>query len=117
MASDGTYIYILGGNDFNYNQNQDRGPVNALAFAYSAFPFVYPDIVGGTFGEQRFSAERTLRMETYMMRNAQWAASRNKVTILTWRISRVLSRASPFGCRPNIPPSIRLAASKVEARK
>lgn len=29
-------------NDFNYNQNQDRGPVNALAFAYSGFPLVYP---------------------------------------------------------------------------
>ena len=61
-------------NDFNYNQDQDRGPVNALAFAYSGFPLVYPDIVGGTFGEDRFKATRTPRMETYMMRNAQWAA-------------------------------------------
>lgn len=61
-------------NDFNYNQNQDRGPVNALAFAYSGFPFVYPDIVGGTFGEQHFKTDRTPRMEIYMMRNAQWAA-------------------------------------------
>lgn len=61
-------------NDFNYNQDQDRGPVNALALAYSGFPLVYPDIVGGTFGEQRFAAERTERMQIYMMRNAQWAA-------------------------------------------
>lgn len=61
-------------NDFNYNQNQDRGPVNALAFAYSGFPFVYPDIVGGTFGEGHFKLERTPAMESYMMRNAQWAA-------------------------------------------
>lgn len=61
-------------NDFNFNQNQDRGPVNALALAYSGFPFVYPDIVGGTFGEQRFSTHRTPRMERYMMRNAQWAS-------------------------------------------
>jgi Glycosyl hydrolases family 31 len=61
-------------NDFNYDQNQDRGPVNALAFAYAGFPLVYPDIVGGTFGEQRFTVARTPRMETYMMRNAQWAA-------------------------------------------
>ena len=37
-------------NDFNYDQDQDRGPVNALAFAYAGFPLVYPDIVGGTFG-------------------------------------------------------------------
>jgi hypothetical protein len=61
-------------NDFNYNQDQDRGPVDALAFAYSGFPLVYPDIVGGTFGENHFQPTRTPRMETYMMRNAQWAA-------------------------------------------
>ena len=61
-------------NDFNFDQNQDRGPVNALAFAYSGFPLVYPDIVGGTFGENHFSVDRTLKMEMYMMRNAQWAA-------------------------------------------
>lgn len=61
-------------NDFNWNQNQDRGPVNALAFAYSGFPFVYPDIVGGTFGENHFSTTRTPRMQVYMQRNAQWAA-------------------------------------------
>jgi len=61
-------------NDFNYNQNQDRGPVNALAFAYSGFPYVYPDIVGGTFGENHFSIARTTKMESYMQRNAMWAA-------------------------------------------
>jgi alpha-glucosidase (family GH31 glycosyl hydrolase) len=61
-------------NDFNYDQDQDRGPVNSLAFAYAGFPLVYPDIVGGTFGEQRFAIDRTPRMETYMMRNAQWAS-------------------------------------------
>jgi alpha-glucosidase (family GH31 glycosyl hydrolase) len=62
--------------DFNYNQNQDRGPVNALAFAYSGFPLVYPDIVGGTFvdGENKFDVTVTPRMKTYMMRNAQWAS-------------------------------------------
>ncbi|CAN5760425.1 hypothetical protein BH10ACI4_BH10ACI4_10880 [soil metagenome] len=61
-------------NDFNYNQDQDRGPVNSLALAYAGFPLVYPDIVGGTFGENHFSTARTPAMETYMMRNAQWAA-------------------------------------------
>ncbi|WP_187143096.1 TIM-barrel domain-containing protein [Terriglobus albidus] len=61
-------------NDFNYNQQQDRGPVNALAFAYSGFPYVYPDIVGGTFGENHFSTNRTPKMEAYMMRNARWAS-------------------------------------------
>lgn len=61
-------------NDFNYNQNQDRGPVNSAAVAYAGFPLVYPDIVGGTFGEGHFDLKVTPRMRTYMMRNAQWAA-------------------------------------------
>ncbi|MGO9515892.1 MAG: TIM-barrel domain-containing protein [Candidatus Korobacteraceae bacterium] len=61
-------------NDFNYDRDQDRGPVNALAFAYSGFPLVYPDIVGGTFGENGFSTIRSPRMQIYMMRNVQWAA-------------------------------------------
>ncbi|HTV56308.1 MAG TPA: TIM-barrel domain-containing protein [Terriglobia bacterium] len=68
-------------NDFNYDQNQDRGPVNALAFAYSGFPAVYPDIVGGTFGEQRFAITRSPRMETYMMRNAQWASLHSSMSM------------------------------------
>jgi alpha-glucosidase (family GH31 glycosyl hydrolase) len=61
-------------NDFNYDQNQDRGPVNALALAYSGFPLIYPDIVGGTFGEGHFDLKVTPRMKIYMMRNAQWAS-------------------------------------------
>lgn len=61
-------------NDFNYNQDQDRGPVNSLACAYAGFPLVYPDIVGGTFGEGHFDLKVTQRMKTYMMRNAQWAS-------------------------------------------
>jgi alpha-glucosidase (family GH31 glycosyl hydrolase) len=61
-------------NDFNYNQDQDRGPVNSLALAYSGFPLVYPDIVGGTFGEDRFSTTRSPQMERYMQRNVQWAS-------------------------------------------
>ncbi len=61
-------------NDFNFNQNQDRGPVNALAYAYSGFPLVYPDIVGGTFGEGHFDLKVTPRMRMYMKRNAMWAA-------------------------------------------
>ncbi len=61
-------------NDFNYNQQQDRGPVNALAYGYSGFPLVYPDIVGGTFGEGHFDLKVTPRMGTYIMRNAMWAS-------------------------------------------
>jgi alpha-glucosidase (family GH31 glycosyl hydrolase) len=68
-------------NDFNYDQGQDRGPVNALALAYSGFPFVYPDIVGGTFGEQHFSTQRTPAMETYIERNAQWAALHSSMSM------------------------------------
>jgi len=61
-------------NDFNFDQDQDRGPVNALALAWAGFPLVYPDIVGGTFGERRFDISRTPEMEMYMMRNARWAS-------------------------------------------
>jgi alpha-glucosidase (family GH31 glycosyl hydrolase) len=68
-------------NDFNYDQDQDRGPVNALALAYSGFPAVYPDIVGGTFGEQRFGVVRSDKMEKYMMRNAQWAALHSSMSM------------------------------------
>lgn len=65
--------------DFNYDQDQDRGPVNALALAYAGFPLVYPDIVGGLFakkvsGETPFSTARTPQMQRYIMREAQWAA-------------------------------------------
>lgn len=68
-------------NDFNFDQNQDRGPINALAFAYAGFPLVYPDIVGGTFGEEHFSTKRTPRMERYMMRNARWAALHSSMSM------------------------------------
>jgi len=68
-------------NDFNYDQNQDRGPVNALALAYSGLPLVYPDIVGGTFGERHFDLKVTPRMRTYMMRNAQWAAVHSSMSM------------------------------------
>ena len=78
LSSDGDLERI---NDFNFDQNQDRGPVNALAFAYSGFPLVYPDIVGGTFGENRFALDRTPRMETYMMRNAQWASVHSSMSM------------------------------------
>ncbi len=61
--------------DFNYDQNQDRGPINGLAFAYSGFPYVYPDIVAGKglhnmeFGE--FSGQQ---LRTYFIRNARYAS-------------------------------------------
>jgi alpha-glucosidase (family GH31 glycosyl hydrolase) len=61
--------------DFNFNQNQDRGPVNVLAFAYSGFPYAYPDILGGTFGEGRpMPPFNNSRMQNYMMRAAQFDA-------------------------------------------
>ena len=81
-------VYVMGRNgylgspmdlhrfeDFNYNQNQDRGPLNGLAFAYSGFPYVYPDIVGGTFGEGlKMPPPTDPRMHAYIMRNAQYAS-------------------------------------------
>lgn len=66
--------------DFNYNQNQDRGPINGLAFAYSGFPNVYPDIVGGKFVPEIVPQLRTTNgltdpdLKRYYMRNAQYAS-------------------------------------------
>ncbi|MDW5265511.1 MULTISPECIES: TIM-barrel domain-containing protein [Acidobacteriaceae] len=92
-------------NDFNYNQNQDRGPVNSLALAYAGFPLVYPDIVGGTFGEDRFSSTRTAKMETYMMRNAQWAALHSSMGM----------GEPPWAFSPKVA-SVMLASAKLHAR-
>lgn len=62
-------------NDFNYNQNQDRGPINGLACAYSGFPNVYPDIVGGTgLATGRFGEESQEKLRVYLVRYAQLAA-------------------------------------------
>lgn len=59
--------------DFNVNQNQDRGPINGLAFAYSGFPYVYPDIVGGT-QVKTFPKPTDPKLKKYLMRYAQYAA-------------------------------------------
>jgi alpha-glucosidase (family GH31 glycosyl hydrolase) len=62
-------------NDFNYNQPQDRGPINGLAYAYSGFPYVYPDIIGGTgLATGRFGGEPKHKLAIYLMRYAQYAA-------------------------------------------
>lgn len=62
-------------NDFNYNQPQDRGPINGLAYAYSGFPYVYPDIVGGTgLATGRFGDEPKDQLRIYLMRYAEYAA-------------------------------------------
>lgn len=62
-------------NDFNYNQLQDRGPINGLAYAYSGFPNVYPDIIGGTgLATGRFGDEPESKLRMYLMRYAQYAA-------------------------------------------
>ncbi|WP_198137533.1 TIM-barrel domain-containing protein [Terriglobus sp. TAA 43] len=87
-------------NDFNYNQDQDRGPVNALALAYAGFPLVYPDIVGGTFGESHFNTQRTPQMETYMMRNAMWASLHSSMGM----------GEPPWSFRPGVANVMRKAA-------
>lgn len=60
--------------DFNYDMNQDRGPVNSLVLAYSGFPLTYMDIVGGMFGGRDFDEEVSDRIKTYLMRNARIAS-------------------------------------------
>ncbi len=60
--------------DFNFDMNQDRGPVNSLTLAYSGFPMAYMDIVGGMFGGRNFDREVSNRIKTYLMRNARIAS-------------------------------------------
>jgi len=60
--------------DFNYDMNQDRGPVNSLTLAYSGFALTYMDIIGGLFGGQEFNQEVSKRIKTYLMRNARTAS-------------------------------------------
>lgn len=64
-------------NDFNYWETQDRGPINGLALAYSGFPYVYPDIVGGTIAATETQGKRTIpdaALKQYLMRNARYAS-------------------------------------------
>ncbi|MCG6190492.1 glycoside hydrolase family 31 protein [Maribellus maritimus] len=60
--------------DFNYDMNQDRGPVNSLTLAYSGFPLTYMDIIGGLFGGRDFDGKVSSEIKTYLMRNARTAA-------------------------------------------
>lgn len=63
-------------NDFNFYETQDRGPINGLCLSYSGFPYVYPDIVGGTkvWTEMEKNNVSPEVVATYMMRYAQYAA-------------------------------------------
>lgn len=81
-------VYVMGRNgylgspmdlhrfeDFNYDQNQDRGPINGLGFAYTGFPYVYPDIVCGKgLHNMEFGEMTDDRLKTYFMRNARYAS-------------------------------------------
>ena len=71
----GSAVDIHRYNDFNYNQPQDRGPINGLAYAFSGFPYVYPDIIGGTgLATGRFGDEPKDKLSRYVIRYAQYAA-------------------------------------------
>ena len=61
-------------NDFNFDQDQDRGAINTLIYPYCGLPFSYPDIIGGLFGGRDFDGEVSPRIKQYMMRNAMWAS-------------------------------------------
>ncbi|MEO1010864.1 MAG: TIM-barrel domain-containing protein [Bacteroidota bacterium] len=62
-------------NDFNYNQPQDRGPINGLAYAFSGFANVYPDIIGGTgLATNRFGNKEKEKLSKYLVRYTQYAA-------------------------------------------
>ncbi len=61
-------------NDFNQNENQDRGPINSLIFGYSGYPLVYPDCVGGTLAGAKPQTLQQEKFRKYIMRNTQWAS-------------------------------------------
>ncbi len=63
-------------NDFNFYESQDRGPINGLAFGYSGYPYVYPDIVGGTKVWEELEKNNVSEdlVANYMMRYAQYAS-------------------------------------------
>ena len=92
--------------DFNWNQNQDRGPLNGLAFAYSGFPYVYPDIVGGTFSIKDMPPLSDAKLKRYFMRNAQYASVNPSMSMGfgPWRfqdeeVERVVLRAARLHAR------------------
>jgi len=60
--------------DFNYDQDQDRGAINTLIYPYCGLPFSYPDIIGGLFGGTNFDGEVSPRIKNYMMRFSMWAS-------------------------------------------
>ena len=71
----GSAVDIHRYDDFNYNHPQDRGPINGLAYAYSGFPNVYADIVGGTgLATDRWGTESNDKLRVYLVRYAQYAA-------------------------------------------
>lgn len=64
-------------NDFNYDEGQDRGPLNGFSLAYSGFPYIYPDIVGGTFAEsdrRKMPPLTDPKLRRFYVRNAQYAS-------------------------------------------
>ena len=68
--------------DFNYDQPQDRGPINCLSLAYSGFSYCYPDVSGGTISQKEWGSggkaagtnPTETRMKKYLMRNVQFAS-------------------------------------------
>lgn len=62
--------------DFNFWETQDRGPINGLALAYSGFPYVYPDIVGGTIAASETGGRQLSPdvLAQYLMRYARYAS-------------------------------------------
>ena len=95
-------------NDFNYWETQDRGPINGLALAYSGFPYVYPDIVGGTIAATETQGKRTLSdaaLKQYLMRNARYASVHPSMAVGygPWnveddQVSRVMLRVDAAAC-------------------
>ncbi len=112
-------VYVMGRNgylgsasdlhrieDFNFDQNQDRGPLNVLAFAYSGFSYAYPDVTGGTFGEHRaIPPAADSKVHTYMMRKAQFSSVNPAMAVgmgpwnFSAQVERVMLQAAQLHAR------------------
>ncbi len=99
-------------NDFNFYESQDRGPINGLSLAYSGFPYVYPDIVGGTGVWTQMERNKVCpdKVALYMMRYAEyaavhpsmsfgygpWSLGRKDVVEITRRAAHLHHRLQPY---------------------
>jgi len=92
--------------DFNFNQTQDRGPINCLALAYAGFACPYPDLVGGTFTIKGMPPPESPRVKRYYMRKVRFAS-----------VTPVMAMGyGPWNMRDEQVERVALGAARLHAR-